>query len=186
VTWLRHAWPLVATFAAGGAVGAVGMYAYGPRRVERTVVVERRVEPSAEGERSAVAQRLPSAPPVASPAPRSPPLAPAQTPIVSAGSASRDVAGERKLLDVARHALDEGDGARAMDAVSLHERRYANGALMQEREAMAIRALALIGRAPEARARADRFRARFPSSLLLPAIESTLTARGGEEMQTPP
>jgi hypothetical protein len=54
--------------------------------------------------------------------------------------------------------------------VTEHERRYPNGLLVQEREVMAVRALALLGRSEEAHARADRFRSRFPSSLLLPAL----------------
>ena len=55
-----------------------------------------------------------------------------------------------------------------------HERRYPQGLLVQEREAMAVRALLLLKRHEDARARADRFRARFPDSVLLPTIEAAV------------
>jgi hypothetical protein len=46
--------------------------------------------------------------------------------------------------------------------------------LREEREALAVKAFVLAGRGDEARARADKFRAKYPASLFLPAIESSL------------
>lgn len=92
----------------------------------------------------------------------------------SEGFAPSTISEERALLDVARRALEREDGAAALAVTREHERRFPNGALLQEREAMAIRALLLIGNTDEARARAGRFRERYPDSLLLPAIDSLL------------
>jgi hypothetical protein len=41
---------------------------------------------------------------------------------------------------------------------------------------MAIRALVMMGRVDDARARAGRFRKHFPDSVLLPTIESTISS----------
>ena len=73
-------------------------------------------------------------------------------------------------------ALAHGDGVGALARLALHERRFPNGALAQEREAMAIRALVLTGDREHARARADAFRARYPGSLLWPMIAASLDA----------
>jgi hypothetical protein len=84
---------------------------------------------------------------------------------------------ERRLLDIARRALEAEDPARALQAAAQHERRFPSGVLAQEREAMGIRALVMQGRAEDARARADRFAARFPDSLLWPTIQAALRSR---------
>jgi hypothetical protein len=84
--------------------------------------------------------------------------------------------GERSLLDLAREAIEREDGAAALDATAEHARSYPRGVLVQEREAIAVRALVLLGRTGEARTRLDRFREHFPDSLLLPALESAVPA----------
>ncbi|HTA20985.1 MAG TPA: hypothetical protein VK989_16945 [Polyangia bacterium] len=81
---------------------------------------------------------------------------------------------EQALLDPARAALARGDGRDALAHLELHERRFPGGALAQEREAMTIRALGLVGDRSLARARASTFRARYPDSLLWPMIQATL------------
>jgi hypothetical protein len=177
VSALRRLLPLVASFVVGGAAGAIGVLSVRPATVERIVYVERpepaensvepaRPEPS--GVPAASSERAPTARPSALPA------APANA---ESGST---LAAERQLLDVARRAVTEENGAAALAAVTEHERRYPNGLLVQEREVMAVRALALLGRSEEARARADRFRSRFPSSLLLPALESGARSLPGQ------
>jgi len=177
VSALRRLLPLVASFVVGGAAGAIGVYSLRPATVERIVYVER-PEPA----ESSVASARPSlsALPLASserapPAPQSAPPAPP-----SSAESGSTLAAERQLLDVARRAVTAENGAAALAAVTEHERRYPNGLLVQEREVMAVRALALLGRSDEARARADRFRSRFPSSLLLPALESGLRSLPGQ------
>jgi hypothetical protein len=100
----------------------------------------------------------------------------------AAPPASADsLAAERVLLDLARAALSREDGAAALDATKDHERRFENGVLAQEREAIAVRALALLGRATEARLRADRFRARFPGSVLLPSVEASIAPSAADQ-----
>jgi hypothetical protein len=69
--------------------------------------------------------------------------------------------------------VEREDGAAALATTEEHARRYPRGVLVQEREAIAVRALVLLRRTDEARARVDRFRQRFPDSLLLPALESS-------------
>ena len=58
--------------------------------------------------------------------------------------------------------------------VNRHERRCAGGQLVEERESLAVRALAASGDPDAARVRAERFLVRFPASIFLPAVEHTL------------
>jgi hypothetical protein len=58
--------------------------------------------------------------------------------------------------------------------VELHARRYPDSVMIEEREALAIKALVGQGSLAEARARGERFRARFPRSLLISSIDETL------------
>lgn len=85
---------------------------------------------------------------------------------------------EQALLEAARRALAAGDPRGALAAVSTHERRYAAGGLAEERDVLRIQAHARAGRMDEARAYAERFRARYPRSLLRAAVDYALG--GGE------
>lgn len=107
-----------------------------------------------------------SAPAVAAP-PRFENRAP---PAVSA----RGLAAERGLLDVARVALARGDATEALTAVERHRREYPEGVLVEEREALAVKALVALGRRDEARARAEQFERRFPNGLMLPAVKGVV------------
>jgi hypothetical protein len=84
------------------------------------------------------------------------------------------LAAERRLLDEAQRDLAAGNGAAALDALGRHAAEFPRGRLREEREGLWIRALARAGRLDEARARASRFRASFPGSLLLPSLEATI------------
>jgi hypothetical protein len=86
------------------------------------------------------------------------------------------LAAERAIVDVARHAVGAGDGVAALESVAVHERQFPSGLLEEEREAIAVKALALLGRTGEARSRAARFFARYPRSLLAPAVERSLSS----------
>lgn len=89
------------------------------------------------------------------------------------GAASaRGLAAERALLDVARRSLASGDPNAALAASDRHAKEYPGGALVEEREAIAIKSLVALGRSDEAKARAGAFERRFPSSLLLRAVRS--------------
>ena len=64
---------------------------------------------------------------------------------------SRDIAlaAERVLIEQARMAVARGQGEAALDAVGHHAREFPRGRLREEREALAVQALALAGRADE-------------------------------------
>ena len=70
---------------------------------------------------------------------------------------------EVRLLERAQDALRTRP-AEALALADDHARRFPSGMLVQEREVIAIEALVKTGRASDARARAGRFRQRFPGS----------------------
>jgi hypothetical protein len=177
---------VAAGFALGGAVGALVMY----RVMHAPAPVESASVGSMEHGAATAAVKGPPIEPAAAmtlTAPSAQPLEPAtsatrqrfaSSPPASSRTTSRlasapdQIAEERELLDAARRALEQEDGATALAATAEHARKYPLGALVQEREAIAVRALVLLGRMEEARTQVDRFREHFPGSLLLPALES--------------
>jgi hypothetical protein len=120
-----------------------------------------------------------SAPAVSPPVVAVPELLPAPTPAVAApGSSPADAArAELHLLREARAAVARGDFAAALPPIAEHARRFKNGRLVEEREALRVKALGGLGRTAEARRAAAAFRARFPRSVLLPAV-SQMPASG--------
>jgi hypothetical protein len=74
---------------------------------------------------------------------------------------------ELRLLERARGALVRRDFGQALSAVAEHARRFRRGILIEEREALRVRALEGLGRQDDARRAAAAFRARFPLSALL-------------------
>jgi hypothetical protein len=54
--------------------------------------------------------------------------------------------------------------------IAEHARRFKDGRLTEEREALRVKSLAGLGRSDEARRAAAAFRARFPRSVLLSAV----------------
>jgi hypothetical protein len=119
-----------------------------------------------------------SAAPTSSPAPL---VSQAPEPLPSAaatGSAAPKVSSSTRAPDVdelgllreAQKAL-ASDPASALRLANRHAQRFSHGLLAQEREVVAIDALTRLGRQPEARARAARFRASHPGSAYLPRIE---------------
>ncbi len=119
-----------------------------------------------------IAPEVASGPPVAPAAVVAARPVPPRHPSTPASSLSE----ERALLDSARSALGEGEGARALAITDAHVRRFVHPQLGEEREALAIQALVIAGRFVEARARADRFRANSPDSLFLPAVLASLAS----------
>jgi hypothetical protein len=107
---------------------------------------------------------------------------PAATEPTAAGSLepiARDQESESSILKRALDAL-RGDPAQALAITDLHVARYPGGALAQEREVLAVSALLGMGRRAEARARATRFLASFPTSVhrgrlevLIPDLQSS-------------
>ena len=109
----------------------------------------------APAEVAEVAQLPPA--PIAAQAPAAP----------SRGEAARE---ELRLLRQARAAVARTDFAAALPPLTEHARRFKDGRLAEEREALRVKALAGLGRTDEARRAAAAFKARFPRSVLLPIV----------------
>jgi hypothetical protein len=77
---------------------------------------------------------------------------------------------ELRLLERARAAVAREDFVLALQLLGEHGRRFRRGRLVEEREALRVKALASLGRRSEARRAAAQFEAKFPRSPLLPAI----------------
>ena len=100
-------------------------------------------------------------------APSAPPPDTHATPHLSRADAAR---AELRLLKQARAAVARENYAAAMPPLAEHVRRFKDGRLAEEREALRVKALAGLGRTDEAQRAAAAFRARFPRSVLLPAV----------------
>ncbi len=98
----------------------------------------------------------------------------AAKPVVSSSAAAGSDAAELLAIDTMRSALARGDTGAALAAVADHEKRFPSGAFVQERETIAIQALARAGRTAEAKARAERFEKRHPHSPYLALIRKAL------------
>ncbi len=81
----------------------------------------------------------------------------------SDSSSASSLAEEHRLLRAARVALS-ADPARALALTREHERRFPHGVLAQEREVIAIRALALAGDREAAQKKAEGFEEAYPKS----------------------
>lgn len=81
-----------------------------------------------------------------------------------ASSAVPKCADEIELVERADETLRAGDARHALELTREHSARCPNGSFVQERERVAIEALALLGQNDEMRARAKAFETRFPSS----------------------
>lgn len=162
--WTSPRWH-IATFALGSLAGGLGWRATHAPPPPRVVHVE-------------PAPRRESAPPPTVHAEESPPLSAAPTSAsgtAPAAATPRDsLAAERALLDIAQSAFGRGESDEALAALARHEARFPAGQLAEEREALAVRSLVLGGHTSEARARAARFRKRYPTSVMLPAVEASL------------
>ncbi len=118
---------------------------------------------------AATETRRPAAPPGAPPPTAADPAAEAPTAVTD-----QALERERVLVDRARLALGVGRYADALDACEAHRGLAAEGILTQERMAIEAQALARSGRRAEAERAAERFTARYPSSLYRRAIERAL------------
>ncbi|HTN88580.1 MAG TPA: RNA polymerase sigma factor [Sorangium sp.] len=124
----------------------------------------------------------PAAPATAMSAPATAMSAPATTARASTSPARRaahvadrhSVDPDISLLGRADAALGAGRATEALDLLERHARKYPHGPSTEQREALAVRVLLTAGRRTEAAARAERFRAAFPGSLLMPAVDAAL------------
>jgi len=94
-----------------------------------------------------------------------------------AGRATAPSPDELLLLQGARAAVAASDFATARTALQEHARRFPSGQLTEEREALRVKTLIGLGRPQEARQAARAFEARFPGSVLGPAVSSLTHAR---------
>ena len=92
------------------------------------------------------------------------PSADVRKPSASAPASAAPRCDDVMLVDAADTELRAGKPESALAAVREHERRCPTGALVQERERIAIEALVQLGRIDQARGRARAFEQRFPSS----------------------
>ena len=164
----------VGIFTAGGLVGA-GLHAeLAPPRIQYvTERIETPAPPTPSNAGELPRDGLPPTPASVS----APPPRPIDTTAdrtapgsVAAPRGTDTLAAERALVDVARRALGEADGAAALNALARHEQRFPSGLLQEEREALTVKALAMVGRRDDARARAARFQSKYPRSLFAASV----------------
>jgi hypothetical protein len=77
---------------------------------------------------------------------------------------------ELDLLQRAHGAYTRRDFSAALKLVAEHARRFPNGPLAEQREALRVRSLLGAGRTDEAHRAAAAFKVRFPRSVLLPRV----------------
>jgi hypothetical protein len=159
----RTRW-LAAAAAALLASAAVGAAAY---EVGTRVLRSPPPAPIAPAPPAAAPAPRPALPPAVAAEPAPPPEPALAAPAMSPAEVAR---AELRLLRQARAAVARGDFAAALVPLAEHARRFKNGRLTEEREALRVKSLAGLGRTEEARRAADAFRARFPRSVLLPAV----------------
>jgi hypothetical protein len=95
------------------------------------------------------------------------------TKVPGANEDAQTARAEARLVGVAREALQHGDPGRALVVLEDTQRRFPDGILLREREALSISALAAVGRKAEAASRASIFLRAFPNS---PHAERVLAA----------
>ena len=144
--------------------GAVGAAAY---QFRAYLAPAPEIHPIAAPVKAVAAPRPVAPAPIVEEAPATaPPAAPAK-PVLSKADAAR---AELRLLRQARGAVAREDYASALRPIAEHAHRFKDGRLTEEREALRVKALAGLGRTDDARRAATAFRARFPRSVLLSAV----------------
>jgi len=166
-TW----WAAAAVVACVAASAAAGAVAYRERSRPRTEPSSARAARPVAAVARATAPAPVPAPPAAIPdsaATISPELA---SPRARSHAPTADsVREELRLLRRARAAVGRADYAAALFPIGEHARRFPDGKLAEEREALRVKSLAGLGRTEQARRAAARFEARFPNSVLSPAV----------------
>ena len=92
---------------------------------------------------------------------------------------------QQALLDRARAELLRGQAADALRSIGSHRALFPATVLAEERDAIEILALSMSGRRDEARARGERFAARYPQSLFLATIRESGAERDGGSASFP-
>jgi len=164
----------LALAAAGVASAAIGTTAYEIGAHRRPTVSDHPAATAVVVASPAAAPSTPSPAVVPSLSESTPALEPSlpTTPTIRAPHSTQAAPApdELRLLREARAAVARRDFAVALEPIGEHARRFRSGRLVEEREALRVKALSGLGRAEEARRAAEAFRARFPRSVLLPAV----------------
>lgn len=84
---------------------------------------------------------------------------------------------ELRLLEPARRSIARGNFSAALPAILQHQRDYPRGQLVEEREALRVRALWGMGARNEAESAAALFRRRYPHSGLLSWMKAATSAK---------
>jgi hypothetical protein len=169
-TALRSRWAaaavLVCMASAAAVLAAYGIHAHIARLAAPVVL-----PPIPAPARSGAVRKAPEAPPVVAPADDEAPPAPPRTLSPPRLSRAEALRAELRLLRHARAAVAREDFAAALVPIAEHVRRFKDGRLAEEREALRVKALVGLGRAQDTRRAAAAFRTRFPHSVLLPAVD---------------
>ena len=96
--------------------------------------------------------------------------------VFASADSTSSLAAERRLLDEARQALARGEPQTGLAPLDSHAKRFPRGVLTEEREALAVRLLAVLGNQQAALARAENFHRRFPNSLFTPAVDNAVAS----------
>jgi len=89
-------------------------------------------------------------------------------------AAKNTLSAERNVLDRARKRLAADEPLEALTFLEQHSQQFPRGQLSEEREAMRVNVLVLLGRVAEAKARGEAFVARYPSSLMGSSVRAAL------------
>lgn len=185
---------LVSTLVLGGVLGALSHAALTSHKLESSKAAKIARPPAAqllatptatESPNEVIAiTELPTVPSVAHSAKSHVGSAPVPTQTAPAGSVNTlapvnqaepsDLAEQLALLETARRAVGQRDAPAALQALAAHAQGFPSSLLTEEREALTIKALVMANRIDEATARARRFEAQFPNSMLLPSIRQTI------------
>ena len=91
-----------------------------------------------------------------------------------ASSVSDARTAELALIQKAQAAYTDGNLPNALELLAEHGRRFPNGRLAEEREALRVRSLEGCGRSADAHRALQAFADRYPQSILLPHLRETL------------
>lgn len=172
VTAKLASWKIAALVASALVVGAAGgALVHGRYAEPRVVTVDHVVTVTVP---ATVSHDPPTLPSSTSSSPVAPTRAAPPTQKGSTPAKDPSLARERTLLDMARTAITRGDASAALTAADDHAREFPRGQLAEEREVIAVQALASQNRRAEARARAATFRRNYPNSALGSIVEEAV------------
>jgi hypothetical protein len=157
---------------AAGALVVAGVWWYigrGPTRDKADAPMITPPASSEHVEQPAIAPQPEAAPPPA-PQKRPPNTLPPPTVPQPIAPAPIGVPSQADLLARAWQALARQDAATTLQLLDEDERAHPDGALVEEREAMHVQALAAAGRRDDAQHEADAFLARYPHSVHRTAV----------------